>query len=162
MSPSLFVVACSDSEWHVYLFLKPDTLKALLHCAIFSATCLPMQIRDKLLENCTVYHGLSRNLFVARSVARSRTQLYFSQRIAAIENAIAQCITHPATCLDIYCSFNKGACAHFLSFFAPRSIARQVAEKIAQCNGASTPNLGNWQRYIFNHCETSCWENCVV
>ena len=34
-------------------------------------------------------------------------------------------------------SFNKGTCAHFL-FFVPRSIARQVAEKIAQCNGAST------------------------
>ena len=42
-------------------------------------------------------------------------------------------------------SFNKGACAHFL-FFVPRSIARQVAEKIAQCNRASTPNLGNLQR----------------
>ena len=28
--------------------------------------------------------------FVARSVARSRTQLYFSQRIAAIDNSTAQ------------------------------------------------------------------------
>ena len=44
-----------------------------------------------------------------------------------------------------YGSFNKGACAHFL-FFVPRNIARQIAEKIAQCNRASTPNLGNLQR----------------
>ena len=40
---------------------------------------------------------------------------------------------------QFYSSFNKGVCAHFL-FFVPRSIARQVAEKIAQCNKASTPN----------------------
>ena len=34
---------------------------------------------------------------------------------------------------QFYSSFNRGACAHFL-FFVPRSIARQVAKKIAQCN----------------------------
>ena len=44
-------------------------------------------------------------------------------------------------------SFNKGACTHFL-FFVPRSTARQVAERIAQCNRASTSNLGNLQRYV--------------
>ena len=33
--------------------------------------------------------------FVARSVARSRTQFNFSQRIAAIDNTIAKCITPP-------------------------------------------------------------------
>ena len=37
---------------------------------------------------------------------------------------------------QFYGSFNKGACAHFL-FFVP-SIARQVAEKIAQYNRAFT------------------------
>ena len=35
---------------------------------------------------------------------------------------------------QFYGSFNRGACAHFL-FFVPRSIARQVAEKIAQHKG---------------------------
>ena len=40
---------------------------------------------------------MSRNYFVARSVARSRTRLYFSQRIAATGNTIAQCIIPPAT-----------------------------------------------------------------
>ena len=62
---------------------------------------------------------------------------------------------------QFYGSFNKGTCAHFF-FFVPKSIARQAAEKITKCNRASTPNLGNLQRYIFNHCETSCLENCAV
>ena len=59
---------------------------------------------------------------VARSFARTgRTQLYFSQRIAAAGNTIAQCITPPATFLSqFYGSFNKCTCAHF-SFFFPRS-----------------------------------------
>ena len=48
---------------------------------------------------------------------------------------------------QFYDSFNKGACAYFLFFFS-KSTARQVAEKIAQCNMASTLNLGNLQRYI--------------
>ena len=56
---------------------------------------------------------------------------------------------------QFYGSFNTGVYAHIL-FFVARSIARQVAEKIAQCNRDSTPNLGNLQRYISNHCETSC------
>ena len=34
---------------------------------------------------------------------------------------------------QFYGSFKNGACAQFM-FFVPRSIARQVAEKIAQCN----------------------------
>ena len=62
---------------------------------------------------------------------------------------------------QFYGSFSKGTCAHFL-FFVLRNIARQVAEKIAQCNRASMPNLGNLQCYIFNHCKTSCRENCAV
>ena len=57
---------------------------------------------------------------------------------------------------QFYGNFNKGACAQFL-FFVQRSIVRQVAEKIVQCNRASAPNLGNLQRLIFSHCETSCW-----
>ena len=56
---------------------------------------------------------------------------------------------------QFYGSFNKGTCVNFL-FFVPRTIARHVAEKIAQCNRASTTNLGNVQCYIFNHHKTSC------
>ena len=74
---------------------------------------------------------LSGNFFVARSVAQSRIQLYFSQRIAAIDNTIAQCNgAFSQLVSQFYESFNKGACVHF-SFFVLRSIARQVAEKIA-------------------------------
>ena len=39
---------------------------------------------------------------VARSVAQSRTLFYFSQRIAATFNAIAQCFTPPATFAAIF------------------------------------------------------------
>ena len=130
-----------------------------------------MPLRDKLPDNCTVYHGLSRNFFVARSVARSRTQLYFSQRIAAIDITIAQGITTPATGLSRnFTAFLTGAHAHtsFLSFggalrdkllrklhsvTGPQHqtsetcnakfsvIARQVTEKIAQCNRALSLQL---------------------
>ena len=125
-------------EDKMYFFLK-----ALLHCAIFSASCLTMALRDKLLENCTVQHGLSRNLFVARSVAKVELS-------STLRNGLQQLTTplHSVSPLQqlfshFYGSFNKSACAHFL-FFVPRSIARQVAEKIAQRNRAS--NLGNLQR----------------
>ena len=65
----------------------------------------------------SVTDGLSRNFFVARSVARSRSQLYFSQRLAATGNTIAQCVS-PLQHLvsQFYGSFNKGACAHILFF----------------------------------------------
>jgi len=39
---------------------------------------------------------------VEHSVARSRIQVYFPQRIAATCSAIAQCITPPATFLGIF------------------------------------------------------------
>ena len=72
----------------IYSRIRPMYVlcKALLHCAIFSATCIAI-------------------FFVARSVAQSRTQLYFSQRIAAIDNTIAQCITPPAACPAILRQF---------------------------------------------------------
>ena len=130
-------------------------IKALFHCAIFSATCLEMPLRDKLLENCTVYHGLSRNFLL-------REALHELELSSTFRNGLQQLATplHSVSPLQQlvsqFCgSFDNGACAQFL-FFVPRSIARQVAEKIALCNRASTPNLGNLQRYIFNHCETSC------
>ena len=45
------------------------------------------------------------HFFVAQSAARSRTQLYFSQRIAATDNTIAQCIFPSATFLAILRQF---------------------------------------------------------
>ena len=81
-----------------------------------------------------------------------REALHEVELSSTFRNGLQQLITplHSVSPLQqlvsqFYGSFNKGACAHFL-FFVPRSIARQVAEKIAQCNRASTPNLGNLQR----------------
>ena len=76
-----------------------------------------------------------------------REALHEVELSSTFRNGLQQLTTplHSVSPLQFYGSFNKGACAHFL-FFVPRSIARQVAEKIAQCNRASTPNLGNFQR----------------
>ena len=49
---------------------------------------------------------------------------------------------------QFYDSFNKGTCAHFLSF-VPRSIARQFAEKITQSNRTSIPNFGKLETLHF-------------
>ena len=81
-----------------------------------------------------------------------REALHEVELSATFRNGLQQLATslHSVASLQqlvsqFYGSFNKGECAYFL-FFVPRSIARQVAEKIAQCNRASTPNLGNLQR----------------
>ena len=151
--------ACPCCRWRART--RSTTVKVILHI-IFIVAKGPVTLRNflsNLSRNAvarqvawiTKYNmGCLANFFVARSIAQSRTQLYFSQWIA-------QCIIPPAT----YRSFSEGACAHF-SFFISRSIAKQAAEEIAQCNRAVTPNLRNLQRYIFKHCETSCWENCAV
>ena len=55
--------------------------------------------------------------------------LYFLQRIAAMGNTIAQCITSLQHIFSqFYSSFNKGACTHF-SFFILRSTVKHIAEK---------------------------------
>ena len=113
---------------------------------------------------CNFLSNLSHNA-IARQVAGElqcdmgclaifllREVLHEVELISAFRNGLQQLTTslHRVSPLQqlvsqFYGSFNKGACAH-LSFFVPRSIARQVAEKIAQCNRTSTPNLGNLQR----------------
>ena len=139
------VYMVSVRTWGEGVYMRRVRVKALLHCAILSATCLAMALRDKLLENCIVQHGLSRNFFVAWSVARSRAQLYFSQWIASIDNTHAH----------ISCLLFRGALRDKLlrklhSVTGPQrqtsatcnakfsTIARLVAEKIAQCNRALT------------------------
>ena len=42
------------SRWSNHSTFYQGSFKALLHCAIFSATCLAMPLREKLLENYTV------------------------------------------------------------------------------------------------------------
>ena len=138
-------------------------LKALLHCAIFSATCPVSQWHCE-----TSCWRIAECNMGCLAIFLLREALLEVELSSTLRNGLQQMVTpsHSVSPLQqlvsqFYGSFNKGACAHFL-FFVPKSIARQVAEKIAQCNRASTPNLGNLQRYIFNHYETSCWENCAV
>ena len=60
--------------------------------------------------------GRLATFFVARSVEQSRTLVYFSQRIAATSNAIAQCFTPPAIFAAIFESRSLSEHAHFLIF----------------------------------------------
>ena len=80
-----------------------------------------------------------------------REALYEVELSSIIRNALQQLEIplHSVSPLQqlfsqFYGTFNKGACAHF-SFLVPKSTARQVAEEIAQCNRALTPNLRNLQ-----------------
>ena len=88
--------------------------------------------------------------FVERSVARSRTHLYFSFRNGLQQLTIPLHSASPLqqSVLQFYGNINKGACAHLL-FFVPRSIARQVAGKIAQCNRAFM-HRHTYQLRVFN------------
>ena len=84
--------------------------------------CLAIPLRDKLPERCELHSvtWVVSNFFAARSVARSRTQLYFSKWIAAAGNTMQYsewCITSPTAFLAIYDSFKNGACARFSFLF---------------------------------------------
>ena len=92
-----------------------------------------MPLRDKLLENC-----------ICLVIFLLREALHEVELSSTFRNGLQQLTTplHSVSPLQqlvskFYGSFNKGACAYFL-FFVPRSTARQVAEKISQCNRAST------------------------
>ena len=96
------------------LYVLRAQLKAELHRAIFSATCLAKPLRHKFLieelHGVTCYlFNLSRNcIFVAHSLARSRTQFYFLQRSQQLSIAVAQCNTPPVTCLRaMLCSISQ-------------------------------------------------------
>ena len=69
-------------------------LKAVLHYAIFRATCLTILLRCKLHEKL---HGVTypamikpSNIFVAASVARSRIKFYFSPRLRQRRNRVLE------------------------------------------------------------------------
>ena len=108
-------------------------------------------------------------IFVGWRVARSRTQLYFSQRCSNRQHHCTVYLSHVKQLVSqFYGSFNKGACEHFLFSFrgalrdkltrklhsatGPRhqtsatwnatfsTIARQVAKKIAVWQGLNGEN----------------------
>ena len=127
----------------ILFFTSLEPLIALLHCTIFAATCCQIRVVNM---GCLA-------IFLLRK-ALHEVELSFTFRNGLQQLTIPLHSVSPLQQLvsQFYGSFNKGACM----FFVTNSIARQVAEKIAQCNKALTPNLGILQRYIFNHCEVSC------
>ena len=90
----------------------------MLLCAIFSATCLAMPLLREAL------HEVELSSTFRNGLQQLTTPLL---SVSPLQQLVSQ----------FYGNFNKGACAHFV-FFLPRSIARQVADKIAQCNRALT------------------------
>ena len=155
---------------HHRLQYAPHVLKCTKLGHILEIFC------PKALLHCNFLGNLSGNS-VARQVAGElhsvnmrclaffflRDALHEAELGSTFRNGLQQLITplHSVSPLQqlvsqFYGSFIKGACAHFV-FRSEHIIARQVAEKPTQCNRASTPNFGNLQRYIFNHCEISCW-----
>ena len=85
------------------------------------------QVAEELHGVACYLCNLSRNIFVARNVARSRTQFYFLQRLQ-------RCNAPPATCLAMLCSISQSG--SLLS--SPRSssvaVLRVAGSPIAQCN----------------------------
>ena len=140
--------------------------KVLLHCEIFSATCLATPFATLVAgELHSVTGVVSQLFFLAWSVAQSRTLVYFSQRIAATFNTIAQCFTPPATFAAIFESRSLLEHAHFLIsailILAP-SLPRP---KMLQVAGENCSVTGLWffrQLSLQRCCETSCRENCAV
>ena len=63
--------------------------------------------------------------------------------------------TPQATCLTILWQFLTRAHVHTSCFLFRGALRDKLLRKL-QFNGPSTPNFGNLQRYIFNHCKTSC------
>ena len=92
--------------------------------------------------------------FVAQSVVRSITQLYFSQRIVATGTTTLHSVS-PLQQLfsQFYGSFNKCACAHF-SLFVPRSSGYENNAKIFKLLRSRCSETHNLQCYIFKHFET--------
>ena len=108
----------------------------MLHYPIFSLSrnAVVTQVAEELHGVTCYLCNLSRNIFVARSVARSRTQFYFLQRLQQLSIAVAQCNTPPATCLAMLCSISQSE--SLLS--SPRSssvaVLKVAGSPIAQCN----------------------------
>ena len=135
---------------------------------------------DNIMQHSPTWCTNERNMFcptcwhnMLRSFARALTMFLLREELHEVElsstfrNGLQQLAAplHSVSPFQqlvsqLYSSFNKASCAHL--FFVPWSTARQVTEKIAQCNRTSTLNLSNLQRYIFNHCETGCWKKCAV
>ena len=128
------------------MWLRPFYARPCYTCVIFlsnlSRNAVARQFAGKVHS---VNQVVSHLFFVARSVARSRTQFFFLQRIAAAGNTTAQCITRQQLFSLFLQQFLKG-CVHTLLIFRSEELwVREQGQKYC-------PRY----MYIFKHCETSC------
>ena len=98
-------------------------LKVLLHCAIFSATCLAMPLRDKLPKNCSVTWVVSQFLLLHEALHEEELGSTFRNGLQQLATPLHSVSPLQQLVSQFYSSFNKGACTHL--FFVPRIIAGQ-------------------------------------
>ena len=77
----MYMVMLLTVYYYKWLMSSVSGVKAVLHYAIFCATCLAILLWYKL--HGVTYPAIikSQNIFVAASVGRSRIKFYFSQRL---------------------------------------------------------------------------------
>jgi len=138
----------------------------LLHCTIFSVTCLVKQVARELLSVTGVVSQCFSMRNVAHSVARNRIQIYFPQHIAATCSVIVQCITLPATFLSIFEPHSLQMHAQIYHFALKRSGYEAFSAYLGQKYWKLLRTIAQWntaqQLVSQQHCETSCCENCAV
>ena len=108
-----------------FVIPRPYFAKALLNTVQFSQQIVSQcrcETNCRRIAQCNINMGCLATFFVvARSVAQSRTQLYFSQRVAATGNTTAVC--HPSSsfsCNFTAISIRAHVHVHF-SLFVPIS-----------------------------------------
>ena len=110
-------------------------IKAMLHCNFLSnlsCNAAVTQVAEELLGVTCYLCNLSRNISVARNVARSRTQFYFFQQLQQLPIAVAQCNTPPATCLTHNALLDQPI--RILTNLSSVAVLRVACSPIAQCN----------------------------
>ena len=110
------------------------------------------QLGNRLLHSVLCYlYNLSRHIFVAHSVTRSRTQFYFLQQLSIV---IAQCNT-PVQRFAQWANQDP----YYPLLSPPRS---QFCELLAVPLHSVTPLFVQLQCYAFKRCETRCTKYCLA
>ena len=125
----------------------------------------------RIIAQCNIpCNGLKRCQTIAETVAESRIEFYFPQRLQQIFLSIAQCNICPATCVEKVCGTSQWKCSFNLIWSSKRDklhdtllsvtlvkqlvsqcenvcrngAARKVGRKTAQCNSAVIPPSRIW------------------
>ena len=134
-----------------------NCFKALLHGAIFHATCLATPLRDKLhgslhrVTCCAMVKIVARQ--VAPIIAQRRIGFYFVQRLQQFFSAWHR--VTPFQQLVSQC-FHNNDCERMRVIQSTSFYRKKMHKRVAACN---TLQL---QRRTNHHCETSCMKNCTV